>query len=111
MRTSLILLFLLTFGCSQTIPIEGPKQFSESWFRCEGRFECVVVYDAFCKKKAINSAYALAYQDWAYREVHRLGEGKVCPDPDLLNDAAGCRANQCVFPFGWEDYPKDPKAK
>ncbi len=64
----------LAISCSQPPPHETDIEFSESWFTCEARFECVVVNDAFCKTVAVNSKHTLVYQDWSQQEVtrHRL---------------------------------------
>lgn len=110
MRKLLALTFFLALGCSHSAPVSVATEASDDWFACTGRFDCVVVYDAFCKKTAVNSDYALTYQDWSWREVRRVGEGTVCPSPGYMHEAAGCRANRCVYPFGWEDYPKDPSS-
>jgi len=102
---------LLMHGCTQPEPAISPTHASEEWFSCTGRFDCVVVYDAFCRKAAVNSDYVLVYQDWTRREVLRVGEATVCPNPEPINEAAGCRANRCVYPFGWEDFPQDPASR
>ena len=108
MRFVAKLCVFLAVGCSQPPPYETDIEFSESWFTCEARFECVVVYDAFCKTVAVNSKHTLVYQDWSRQEVTREGERAVCSAPNLFAGGAGCRKGRCVYPFGLEDYVEDP---
>ena len=98
----------LAISCSQPPPHETDIEFSESWFTCEARFECVVVNDAFCKTVAVNSKHTLVYQDWSRQEVTRHGERAVCSNPKVFAGGAGCRKGRCVYPFGLEDYVDDP---
>lgn len=111
MRIVVVFFALLAIGCSQPPPYETEIRYSESWFACEARFECVAVYDAFCKFVAVNSKYTLVYQDWSRQEVTREGESAVCPRPGMLPGGAGCRKGRCVYPFGLEDYVEDPKSE
>ena len=108
MRFVVTLWVFLAVGCSQSPLYETDIEYSQSWFDCETRFECVVVYDAFCKIVAVNSKYSLVYQDWSRQEVTRVGERVVCLDPELFSGGAGCRKSRCVYPFGLEDYADDP---
>ena len=115
LRSLVSTLFVVTLtslpGCSQPLSRNTAIKASEDWFTCQGRFECVVVYDAFCKKVAVNSRYALVYQDWAREVGRRVGERTLCPDPEFKYESAGCRENRCVYPFSWEDYADNPGAK
>ncbi len=108
MRFVAKLCVFLAIGCSQPPLYETDIEFSEIWFTCEARFECVVVHDAFCNTVAVNSNYTLVYQDWSQQEVTREGERAVCSDPKLFAGGAGCRKGRCVYPFGLEDYVEDP---
>ncbi len=110
MRFVVLLCIFLTFGCSRPPAYETDIEYSETWFACKARFECVVVYDSFCKSVAVNSKYTLVYQDWSRQEVTREGERAVCSVPDLFAGGAGCRKGRCVYPFGLEDYVEDPKS-
>ena len=110
MRFVVLLCIFLTFGCSGPPAYETDIEYSETWFACKARFECVVVYDSFCKSVAVNSKYTLVYQDWSRQEVTREGERAVCSVPDLFAGGAGCRKGRCVYPFGLEDYVEDPKS-
>lgn len=86
-------------GCT-TLPAEEEEiAYSSSWFSCKNRFNCVVVYDAFCKFTAVNARSAIVYQDWSLQEVIRQGERAVCPGPQTYNEVAGCTAGRCVYPF------------
>lgn len=109
MRCAIKLCVLLTIGCTQPAPYGPAIEYSESWFACDSRFECVVVNDAFCKNVAVNSKYTIVYQDWARQQVMREGIGAVCADPGIFAGGAGCRKGRCVYPFGLEDYMGDPK--
>lgn len=97
-------------ACSQPPAYDTDIQYSESWFACEARFECVTVYDSFCNIVAVNSKHTLVYQDWARQEVMREGDRVVCSRPGLFVQGAGCRKGRCVYPFGLEDYGEDPKS-
>jgi hypothetical protein len=109
MRLLASICFLLGLGCSQPEPYETDIEYSESWFSCETRFECVVVYDAFCKNVAVNRKFTLIYQDWSHQQVTREGIRSVCADSDIFVAGAGCRNGRCVYPFGLEDYVENPK--
>lgn len=108
MRCIIKLWALLAAGCSLPAPHAPDIEYSASWFDCKSHFECVVVYDAFCKVVAVNSRYSLVYQDWSQREVSRAGERIVCPRPGVFAGGAGCRNGRCVYPFGLEDYIDRP---
>lgn len=97
-------------ACSQPPAYDTDIGYSESWFACEARFDCVTVYDSFCKIVAVNSKHTLVYQDWARQEVMREGDRVVCARPGLFVQSAGCRKGRCVYPFGLEDYGEDPKS-
>ena len=111
MRFLVKLFVFLAVGCSQPSSYETDIEYSETWFACEARFECVVVYDSFCKSVAVNSKYTLIYQDWARQEVTREGERAVCSGANVFAGGAGCRKGRCVYPFGLEDYVEDPESE
>ena len=111
MRFVVLLFLFLAFACSQPPADETDISYSEIWFACETRFECVVVYDSFCNSVAVNSKYTLIYQDWSRQEVTREGERMVCSAPGVFAGGAGCRNGRCVYPFGLEDYVENPKSE
>ncbi|HZW59259.1 MAG TPA: hypothetical protein VFE85_03100 [Woeseiaceae bacterium] len=89
-------LALLLGGCAVPPPPAEPIAWSPEWFACEGRFQCIVVYDAFCDFTPVNASHARSYELWANQEVRRLDEKVPCPP------AAGqpvpvpvCRKGQC----------------
>ncbi len=110
MRFVIAFFAFLAVGCAEPPRHETDIRYSETWFACDARFECVAVYDSFCKVVAVNSKYTLVYQDWSRQEVMREGERVVCSDPGLFSAGAGCRKGRCVYPFGLEDYGEDPKS-
>ena len=110
MRFVITLSAVLAVGCSQPPLYEPEIRYSESWFACEARFECVTVYDSFCQVVAVNSKHTLVYQDWSRQEVIREGARAVCSHPGFLAGGAGCRKGRCVYPYGLEDYAGDPKS-
>lgn len=110
-RVVVVLLSMVTVACTQPTAYETDIAYSDSWFACEARFECVAVYDAFCKFVGVNKKYTLIYQDWSYQEVRSEGESAVCPSPMMHTEGAGCRKGRCVYPFGLEDYVEDPKSE
>ena len=67
-----------------------------SWFNCQARFDCVVVYDAnVCAQRAVNSRHALEYDTWAREFLARAGESRDCaPDPNA-EPRAVCRDSRC----------------
>ncbi len=107
MRVPGMLAVLFVTGCAQTPAQEEEIAYSSSWFACKSRFNCVVVYDAFCQLKAVNRRYSLIYQDWSLQEVIRQGERVVCPRPDRFNEVAGCVRGSCVYPFSLGDFSGD----
>ncbi|MFQ6006809.1 MAG: hypothetical protein ACE5OQ_15060, partial [Woeseia sp.] len=97
---------------NNTVGIGAPEiEYSQTWFDCEAHYECIVVYDAFCKNVAVNSRYSLVYQDWSQWEVTRVRERVVCPGPRVFAGGAGCRNGRCIYPFGLEDYFIEPIEK
>ena len=72
---------------------EAPDQ---SWFQCDGRFDCVVVFDANrCTNRAINSRFAVEFETWTQEFLDRAAESRGC-DPDLdAEPRAICRNRQC----------------
>lgn len=109
MRLAITLCALVSIGCTQPEIDDAGIEYSESWFACAARFDCVVVFDAFCKHVAVNSKYTLIYQDWTRQQVRREGMRVVCSDPVTFAGGAGCRKGRCVYPFGLEDYIGGPK--
>lgn len=108
MRVLIVFAFLCATGCAATTVNDDEEiAYSPSWFSCKSRFNCVVVYDAFCQLKAVNRRYSLVYQDWSLQEVIRQEERIVCPRPDRLNEVAGCVKGHCVYPFNLGDFSKD----
>lgn len=95
----LVALSLLQTGCST--PSGGAEEivYSPDWFGCSARFQCVVVYDAYCNQTAVNRRFAILYQDWALQEVERAEERLPCPRPDFLNPVAACIAGRCTYPI------------
>ena len=92
-------LSLMAAGCAGS---GGPAEeivYSPDWFRCSSRFQCVVVYDAYCNLTAVNRDFAIVYQDWALQEVERAEERLPCPRLDSVSPVAACRAGQCVYPI------------
>lgn len=89
---------LLLAGCATAPPEDAePIEYSADWFRCDNSFQCVAVYDAFCRFTAVNSRYTLVYQDWAREQVAALEETVPCePVNDLATRGALCRQNRCV---------------
>ena len=87
MRVPGVLAVLFVTGCAQAPAQEEEITYSSSWFSCKSRFNCVVVYDAFCQLKAVNKRYSLIYQDWSLQEVirHRRMQQRVV---DHLGDVA-----------------------
>lgn len=88
---------LLVCACA-TAPAEPeePLIWTAEWFQCKGRFQCIVVYDAFCNFTPVNAQHARTYEKWAHQEVRRIEERLACPP------AAGqpvplphCRKGQC----------------
>lgn len=86
-------------GCAAGADEKEPLAWSPQWFQCDGRFECVAVYDAFCKYTAVNSTYSLQYQDWARQQVRAVGELRPCELPGEQRPlAAYCRSKRCEYP-------------
>lgn len=86
-------------ACTGAPLTDEERLYSSQWFACDARFQCVVVYDAFCNSTAVNRRFALVYQDWAQQEVARTGERIVCPPPLDANPLAGCVRGRCQYPF------------
>jgi len=95
----LIALPLLSAGCAGSGGAAEEIIYSPDWFRCNSRFQCVVVYDAYCNLTAVNRDFAIVYQDWALQEVERAEERLPCPRPAFGNPVAACRAGQCLYPI------------
>ena len=86
-------------GCATSPGTAEEIVYSPDWFRCSSRFQCVVVYDAYCNQTAVNRRFAIPYQDWALQEVERADERLPCPRPDFLNPVAACIAGRCTYPI------------
>ncbi len=76
-----------------------PIEYSDDWFRCDSRLDCIAVYDAYCKYTAVNADYSLVYQDWARQRLEALGELLPCePVAEDRPLAAYCRRSRCEYP-------------
>lgn len=86
-------------GCStQPVPDE-PITFSQEWFQCDSRFDCVAVFDDYCKYTGVNARYSLVYQDWVRQQVTKSGELRPCQrDRDENVLTAYCRNQRCEYP-------------
>lgn len=95
----LLVACLLAGGCATAPEDAEPITWSAAWFQCDGSFDCIAVYDAYCKYTAVNVRYALLYQDWARQQLAELDELLPCEAPaDELPHAAYCRRNRCANP-------------
>ena len=92
-------LAVLLAGCAvPSVPGE-PIEWSADWFRCDGRFDCIAVYDAFCQYTAVNANHSLVYQDWALQQVTALDERVFCEPVEADRPlAAYCRSKRCEYP-------------
>ena len=106
---SVVLAAITLAACSTMTEPEEEITYSPTWFACKSRFSCVVVQDAFCALKAVNSKSAIVYQDWSRQEVIRQEERIVCPRPEELNAVAGCVQGRCVYPFSRKDFSRDSR--
>ena len=90
-------------GCAD-VPVAEDEEivFSDSWFSCDSRFQCIVVQDGFCNLVAVNRRSAIVYQDWSRQQVVRVGERVPCQrmDPNLPAPVARCASGKCVYPIG-----------
>ncbi|MBT8084075.1 MAG: hypothetical protein KJO19_06435 [Woeseia sp.] len=87
---------LLCAGCAATEEPVEDIEWSSQWFQCESRFDCVAVYDAYCKYTGVNTRYLTIYQDWARQQVERSGELMPCePVGDDKPLAAYCHSKKC----------------
>ena len=109
LKTVLLLPVVVVAACTTMTEPEEEIVYSSAWFACKSRFSCVVVQDAFCSLKAVNSRSAIVYQDWSRQEVIRQEERIVCPRPEELNAVAGCVQGQCVYPFSRKDFSRESK--
>jgi hypothetical protein len=100
----LCLAAIVASGCATNDVPEEPIEWSADWFRCDSRFECIAVLDAYCKYTAVNSGYSLVYQDWARQQVERVGERIPCEasGSDEKHLAAVCRSNRCEHPGSYK---------
>lgn len=97
--TRLLGIGVLVAGCAGNPVPQEPIEYSDDWFRCDGRFDCIAVYDAFCRYTGVNGRYALVYQDWALQQVAALDEIVPCEPVEADRPlAAYCRANRCEYP-------------
>lgn len=100
-RTSLaaVVSAALLAGCAAQDAPEEPINWSAEWFQCESRFDCIAVFDDYCKYSAVNVRYSLVYQDWVRQQVDKSGERRPClrdRDADALT--AYCRNQRCEYP-------------
>ena len=86
-------------GCAGQVNDAEPIVYSDEWFRCESRFQCVVVYDAYCRSVAVNRRSAIVYQDWALQQVELAGERRLCPRTDEISPIAACLKSRCTYPI------------
>lgn len=97
-------LFVLLLGGCAELPVEEQEEivFSDSWFACDSRFQCIVVQDSFCNLTAVNRRYTIVYQDWSRQQVNKVGERLPCQrlDPSLPAPAARCSSGRCAYPLG-----------
>lgn len=99
MVAAALALTMVLGGCAAAPDESEPLAWSLQWFQCDGRFECVAVYDAFCKYTAVNSSHSLQYQDWARQQVRAVGELRPCEMPGEQRPlAAYCRNKRCEYP-------------
>lgn len=92
-------IFLLVAGCAAGPEEAEPIEWSPTWFQCDGSFECIAVYDAYCKYSAVNARYALVYQDWTRQRLVALGELQPCDAAAEQQPlAAYCRSKRCAYP-------------
>lgn len=91
------LVVLFCSGCAtDSEPVE-PIEWSAEWFQCDSRFDCVAVYDSFCKYTGVNTRYQLVYQDWSRQQAMMNDELIPCePVGDDKPLAAYCRKNVCT---------------
>lgn len=76
-----------------------PVAWSDKWFRCDSSFECIAVYDAFCRFTAVNDDYSLVYLDWARQTVQEADALGPCdPVGDDRPLRAWCREQRCEYP-------------
>ncbi len=90
-------------GCAET-PVADNEEitFSDSWFSCDSRFQCIVVQDSYCNLAAVNRAYTIIYQDWSRQQADQAGVRVPCQrlDPNLPAPVARCSSGRCVYPLG-----------
>jgi hypothetical protein len=86
---------LLAACTGMQVPDE-PVSWSPEWFQCESRFECIVVYDAYCKFTPVNAEHARMYEQWAHQEVRRHDEQIPCPPANEIPAPVPlCRRGEC----------------
>ena len=100
-RTGLLAALLC---CCAEMPVEDQEEivFSDSWFSCSSRFQCIVVQDSFCNLTAVNRNYVIVYQDWSREQVEKVGERVPCQrlDPNFPSPVARCASGRCTYPLG-----------
>lgn len=101
MRAVTLLLALCIVGCvsQRSGGAQSPSLTltpNASWFECNARFDCVVVYDAnVCAERAVNARHAIEFEAWAREFLARAGESRDCaPDPNS-EPRAVCRDSRC----------------
>lgn len=95
----LLCVALLAAACATEPEEVETISWSPTWFQCDDGFDCVAVFDAYCKYTAVNRRYALIYQDWARQQLVRLDELLPCDAPaEQQPEAAYCRNKRCARP-------------
>jgi hypothetical protein len=96
-RSAALTATILALAACAAPPAPGePVVWSPEWFQCEGRFQCIVVYDAFCNFTPVNARHARSYEEWAHQEVRRVNEQVPCPPAgELPPPVPYCRKGQC----------------
>lgn len=77
--TALLTAMLSLASCAAPPEPEEPIVWTDEWFECEGRFQCIIVYDAWCNFTAVNAEHARTYEFWATQEARRHDEKIPCP--------------------------------
>lgn len=96
---ALLVTGLLSVGCASAPSETEALAYSDEWFGCSSRFQCVVVQDAWCRSVAVNRRFALTYQDFALQQVKIAGERRPCGAPDEITPVAACIEARCTYPI------------
>ncbi len=95
----IIVLVAALSGCASQGNDAEPIVYTDEWFRCQSRFQCIVVDDAYCRSVAVNRRSAIVYQDWALQQVELAGERRLCPRTDEISPIAACLNSRCTYPI------------